>query len=1423
MGLGISKQNVMTYQQIQFHSPVTGGPIDQTPDFTRTLGAIYNLEDPFRSAFLNKAFGLSQGFLGFEDVPQEYDARFDPLEKMMKDGNLNYFRLLHTAKNEEHYDLLKRKADWENNEKETIAQSGIGASLLSGLLVGTVNPLNLGVGLVSGGATTFMGAAFRAVASSVVATGLTETTLRQTQVDRTLEESAMNIMGDMIISTAFGSAFYGVSKAFKITPEHIRRKVVNEYMNGLPFASEAVDAGPQLGIRPQTRWGDRATDHSVRIPPVSAGRAEKSDVVVGGDLPGWRKGDPQPSAWYDEKNHQILIDWERVEADFEAKAWENPTVKGVTPLEDEWFRHNGVLNLERYKDFVRQHEYLHTIHKRLDGETVGAYENRINRYSLLLLQAGSEQGVAFRTISESVHASHAQQILARFEEDTPGVHDQMVMEGAFGSWGASIHPDGTVDGTIAPKQRNSQEAIDVAEKEIGVDPITGYSDEQYFGVMSWTTKLARAVGGLEKLGLNPMLRVASSIFPESRLAGIRLTPTPMNEGNFLGHTTPGDVATASNARQVQIAEALARGEKTFIDYRLGHETGDMPTTFQQMAEYARSQKERGFKENPTDKTRYIKEFRERVSKGLRSGDVDENPIIDKHVKYLRELLDKLTKEAEDLGLFGAADAPLGAMSLMGAKSFLPRVWLQDVLEKNQDDLTNVIMEWQITNKGREDAPEYLAKLIANPKKHKKFVRNQLISVGRKLHSVEDFDIEITDVAGTFKGRSIWVDDMVLAGENTLNKSFLENDINMILRQWMPKMHTDIELVRKFGSVTMEKQFSQIRARAVKDAAENKEKVFSKELEHPGKKQSEDELIREALLEVEGRGGMESDPIVKRFRELAEISEKANKESDPDFGNYMDFRERVRTKYGEEDLDAITKEQLEILATAREKSTPEIVETTKLAEKDIADLSAMRDIMRGTYGLTSDPLAISSRFARMLTDMTHLSLMGNVAVSSIPDAGRILMVNRLEGINALKLAFTDFKRFRQEMKSMARDVGVGLDMSLGTTAQSLFYSGDIPRYTAGERLIGRLTDIQFIVNLLNPWNAIIKQSAGIATVSRIIKDVKKANKGTLSAKHTAKLSAAGVDQEFADRLLALHSKYGEKVRGVEIPNASLWDLEDADLGFDVGEFLLRFRQVLSREVDLQIVTPGAGDMPLSLRKSPLTDAVTNSLLGKPLTAEDIKTGNFDPAAQVGDRPGQFGKHSRIKREAAALYPHLGRLFGVYKSFIAGSWGRVLIPAIQNKDATELMGASTMIILGGIVKSLKDMSYDRPGPESLKGFLLEGFDQAGLGSWFMFANSQGEALLDVGLRPLLGMPRFEPSLRWQASSVFGASIGQLIRAGRLVGDVGGAAMGDDFSSSSMTNAIRLVPGQSLFYLRLQKLFGLEEGYNTLFGNEAAVGAN
>jgi len=1329
----------MTYPgQISFERPLHVGLPAEDQSFALTLDTMFNLESPIRSAMINKAFGLSDGFLGFVPKKQELDSRFDPMKRMEQDNDLHLFSALHEAKNEEHYGLIKRKALWERQQKQTIADAGLTQGLLAGVAVGFTDPLNLAVGLVSGGATTTFGAAYRAIGSALIATGTNELLLQHSQVDRSIEESAANIVGDMIFSTVLGMGAYGLSRSLSYNPKKLEEALLREYENSeLPFPGGAPSA--QLGIRPQTKWGDKA--------PVIWETSEKPGVA----------------AYYNPETHTIHIDPRMVEAQFLRRAWRDPKpleeldangqptgrTTQAEPLADDNFIREGEFSLEAWKTFVVQHEYLHTVHKRVPGESKAKYETRINDYALALRRAGSLEGVHHTPITDGTHGLHADMIHNKFDEvDENGVRqttilDQMIEEGAFGHARDDRHSAYIPDEDIAGPARIDTEDDILAN----VDPETGISEEQYLGALSWTTKLVRAMG-LEKIRANPMLFTMNSFNAATRLYARYLVPTPMNEGNLRGHTTPGDVATAINARHVEVAEAMARNEKTFIDYRLGKETADIPSTLGVFKESLAAQKERFLGEGGGDKTRYIKEFRERVSRALRSGDADENPIIQKQVKYLRTMIDDLTKEADGLGLFGAGVGyglkPGDPLALAGSQSFLPRLWLQDVLLKSEnfDEAVTVIVNWQKANVGAEHAPDYIANLVNYPASHAAFIKKQLLTAGRKLHSVEDFDIEATDVSGTFKGRGIWIDDTVLAGNNEAfggrGTSFLQNDINEILRNWVSHMHTDIELTRKFGSVDMAKQFATIRSMAVKNAAENGEEVLDKAIKSLDK-----------------------------------------------------------------------------------KAPDEIVKTTKSAEKDIEKLSAMRDIMRGVYALSGDPLAVSSRFARLLTDMTHLSLMGNVTISSIPDAGRILMVNRLDALRTLRLAFTDFQRLRSEMRSMAREIGVGLDMALGTTVQALVHQGNIPRYTSGERLVGRLTDINFIVNLLNPWNAVIKQTAGIATTSRIIKDLKKYKAGTLSIKHAAKLSAAGINEEFMERLLKLHEKYGDTVDGVEIPNASLWDLDDASLGFDVGEFLLKFRQVLSREVDLQIVTPGAGDIPLALRKSPFNDAVQESLLGKVVTEEDL--------ANPGDKiynekllPGEREHaHSRVRREAAALYPHLGRMFGIYKSFIAASWGRVLIPSLQNKDSTELMGLATMILMGGLAKSFKDLSYDRPGPESLKGFLVEGFDQAGVGSWFMFANSTGEALIDTGIRPLLGMPRFEPSLRWQTSSVLGASVGQLIRAGTAAADVGSFAMGGDFSSSSATNAYRMLPGQSLFYLRLHNLFKFRNTADEVFGADAAVG--
>ena len=1356
-------------RQVSYGSPLRTSLLDSSPGygndvpFSWTLESMWNLESPLASNRINGIFGLEHfnwDTLRFsEGQTGNKDPRFDPMKTMLDNDEIHLFDTLKEAKNDTHYSLLKQKLSWEDSQKGILAESGLTSSLVAGLMVGTVDPMNLAVGLFTGGSTTVMGAAFRAVSSALIATATNEVILHETQVGRTIEESSLNIIGDMVLSSAIGMGFHSVARRFRHNPEGLRDLVVQELDNHIPFGLPGTDKANQLGIRPQTKWNEKASFVYTTNPS-------------------------NKPAFYRQNEHTIYIDIAQLKSQFERRAWRSPKeftdkVTGkkvrVDALDNDHFRephklaNEGEFSFEKWSDFVHQHEYLHTVHKQSKGESTVAYENRINDYALALLDSQSYQGIAHRPISIDAHSSHADMIHDKYDSLRPDgtrdstILDQMVEEGGFGHAKADRHPDYIDSEGVAGPQRLSEEDVisqsnkESAAQRADIDRVTGYSDEQYIGNLGWTSKLVGALG-LEKIKANPMMHGMNSLNAATRLYTMRLVPTPVNVGNTRGHTTPGDIETGINMRRVELAEAISKNDKSLMDYRLGKETDRSPAYPETVAEFTKAEKERVFKQSETDRSRYIPEYRARISRGLRYGDYDENPIIQKQINYLRQIFSRLSDEADGLGLFKIARRKSGSkeLDLFGSRSFLPRIYMHDVLNGNIEEATTVITRWQIENSSRADAPDYVKKMVGNYEAHSRSVRNQIIKASGRLQSVEDFDVEGAGVSGTFKGRSIWVDDIVLAGENIefggSGRSFLENDINSILKQWMPQMHTDIEFTKAFGNIDMARQFSTIRQTAVKNA-------------------------KKAWTD----GGGPREKVINKF---IQAPDRASRSQDGG-------------------------------ASTLGKESEISVETTKSAEKDIEKLSAIRDVIRGVYSLSSDPLAISARSARVLTDMTHLSLMGNVMVSSVPDLGRIVMVNKLESLNTLQLAFADFKRFRKEMRSMRDDIGVGLDIALSTRVQAIIQHGDVPRYTGLERLTGRLTDINFVINILNPWNAIVKQGSGIATTSRLIKDLKRYKSGKLGIKQIQKLNAAGVNEDFMGRLLSLHEKYGEKLRGVEIPNASDWDLGDTSFGFDVGALHNDLRRVLSREVDKQIVTPGAGDIPLSLRKTAFSDAVEESLLGRRLTKEEVDAGAFkESGAQAGDRPGKFGKAGRIKREAAALYPHIGRVFGIYKSFIAASWGRVLIPSLQNKDSTELMGVATMILLGGMVKTLKDWSYDSPGPENLTEFLVDGFDQSGIGSWFMFANTQSEAIMNVGLRPALGVRTFNSSARWKASSVMGASVGQLIRAGKLAGDLGSYAMGDDFNSRSATNAYKLLPWQSLFYLRLPQLTNSRLGLDSLF---------
>lgn len=88
------------------------------------------------------------------------------------------------------------------------------------------------------------------------------------------------------------------------------------------------------------------------------------------------KGDKTMGGWasYNRKENKIFIDESELKKRFDAKAWTKPKVKGVDPLAADQFK-----TINEWRNFIVKHETAHSMFPRKDGETLAAYENRINQ------------------------------------------------------------------------------------------------------------------------------------------------------------------------------------------------------------------------------------------------------------------------------------------------------------------------------------------------------------------------------------------------------------------------------------------------------------------------------------------------------------------------------------------------------------------------------------------------------------------------------------------------------------------------------------------------------------------------------------------------------------------------------------------------------------------------------------------------------------------------------------------------------------------------------------------------------------------------------------------------------------------------------------------------------------------------------------
>ncbi len=180
------------------------------------------------------------------------------------------------------------------------------------------------------------------------------------------------------------------------------------------------------------------------------------------------------------------------------------------------------------------------------------------------------------------------------------------------------------------------------------------------------------------------------------------------------------------------------------------------------------------------------------------------------------------------------------------------------------------------------------------------------------------------------------------------------------------------------------------------------------------------------------------------------------------------------------------------------------------ERDLTDIRGLRDRLRGTYGASKDPHALSSRSIRVMKSFNVLVGMGSAMVSSVPDVARIVMTEGL--VNAYGKGFA--RMFDEQAATIAKmskgeldRAAIAVDATLGLRAHAMSDIGDLfGNRFALERSLNDATGMFFFMNGLNIWNQALKEMSGNVTMLRMTNDImKKGGWASLSQKTEGKAS------------------------------------------------------------------------------------------------------------------------------------------------------------------------------------------------------------------------------------------------------------------------------------------------------------------------------
>lgn len=458
------------------------------------------------------------------------------------------------------------------------------------------------------------------------------------------------------------------------------------------------------------------------------------------------------------------------------------------------------------------------------------------------------------------------------------------------------------------------------------------------------------------------------------------------------------------------------------------------------------------------------------------------------------------------------------------------------------------------------------------------------------------------------------------------------------------------------------------------------------------------------------------------------------------------------KFGRADMqqqfDAINKEYDDLSMAAT--SEPDRVRLDKARKRDLANLTAFRDLVRGTYR-AADEDSNWSRITRAALTWNYMRLLGGVTLSSLTDASRVVAVHGVRATmrEAIPALMSQLKAAKVSRKD-AFELGVVADRVLQTRLASLTDLQDPYRYGSRyERFLSNSSSVFTKATGLSWWNDTIRTVASVMTQNRMMRnalDWKAAGRT-----EQAYMAYLGIDETMASRIAAQFEKHGMEDGGIYGANVSEWDDQLAARAWGAA---------LSKDADRTVIVKGSSDTPLWMKSN------------------------------------------------------WGKLIMQFKSFGMASHQRVLIAGLQERPhrlAEQMVFATSIGMMIAWLKNVEKMNDEgRASAQRLTEnpglWVADGLDRSGILSIpFELSNTAEKLGSTVGLTPAIqaafgdrdrggGVSRY--ASRGRLGAVMGTSAGLFEDLAILATEL---TKGEGLGRAGTNALIRQIPGGSLPVVR------------------------